>query len=346
MSDAPLIHMVGSIPLEDAESVFRTLGGRLAGHMTRIPDGETGRRRRWISFINDQLKDHPDLEVDPTQKPFDFAQADGKVVYTVNRLRFRAGANPASIKFNTGYADDAIRNFATFEKLQSEGAILAGVKYQICMATPLAIAYNFISPAAYGPFIDAYRAHLAAEVKRITDTLPSDRISYQWDVCQEVLMWEGYYERPEGYKAQVIDVLSRIGMLVPDDVDLGYHLCYGSPGDAHMVHPTDSANLVEIANGLFAAIRRPIQYLHLPVPVGRNDDAFFAPLAGLNLPAKTQLYLGLIHRNDDAGNDAKLAAGRKFIRVDGIGAECGMGRGDPANFEPMLAAHMRLVGEG
>jgi hypothetical protein len=342
----PVIHMVGSIPLEDAETVFRTLGGRLAGHMTRIPDGETGRRRRWISFINDQLKDHPDLEPDPTQKPFDFAQADGKVVYTVNRLRFRDGVDPKTVTFSTGYADDAIRNFATFDALQKEGAIPAGVKYQICMATPLAIAYNFMSPAVYGPFVDTYLAHLAAEVAKITAAIPHDRISYQWDVCQEVLMWEGYYEQPAGYREQVLDVLARIGALVPADVDLGYHLCYGSPGDAHMVYPKDSANLVEIANGLFARIKRPIRYLHLPVPRERNDDAFFAPLAELALPAETLLYIGLVHRHDDQGNAAKLAAARKFVRVDGIGAECGMGRGDPANFEPMLEAHLKTVEAG
>ena len=51
--DHPIIHMVGSIPLEDAESVFRTLGSRIGGHVERIPDGETGRRQRWISFISD-----------------------------------------------------------------------------------------------------------------------------------------------------------------------------------------------------------------------------------------------------------------------------------------------------
>jgi len=342
-----IIHMVGSVPLDDAETVFRTLGGRLAGHVLRIPDGETGRRRRWISFINDQLKAHPDLEVDPTQPPFDFKQADGTVVYTVNRLRFRDGVDPAKVTFHTGYADDAIRNFAVFDRLQAEGAIPAGVKYQICMATPLAIAYNFMSPAARDAFVETYTAHLAAEFARIADALPHHRISYQWDVCQEVLMWEGYYgDRPEEYKEQILSVLQRIGDMVPDGIELGYHLCYGSPGDAHMVRPKDMANLVEIANGVAARIRRPIQYFHMPVPKERNDDAYFAPLAALRLPARAQLYLGAVHRDDDAGNAAKLEAARRHAEIAGIGAECGMGRGDPANFEPMLKAHLRLVGGG
>ena len=59
----------------------------------------------------------------------------------------------------------------------------AAAKYQICMATPLAIAYNFISPNAYDDFVPAYTAHLRAEFLRISDALPHGEIAYQWDVC-------------------------------------------------------------------------------------------------------------------------------------------------------------------
>jgi hypothetical protein len=31
-------------------------------------------------------------------------------------------------------------------------------------------------------------------------------------------------------------------------------------------------------------------------------DAYFAPLAGLKLRPETELYLGLVHRDDMAGN--------------------------------------------
>ena len=44
-------HFVGGIPLEDAESVFRRLGAEMGSHVKRIPDGETGRRRMWISAM-------------------------------------------------------------------------------------------------------------------------------------------------------------------------------------------------------------------------------------------------------------------------------------------------------
>ena len=338
-------HFVGSMPLDDAESVFRKLGAEMSGCVRRIPDGETGRRRRWISFIKDILLRHPDMEVDPTVPVFQFIQFDGKVVFEIEQVRFKDGVDPARVVFETGYADDALRNFATFDRLQSDGTIPAGVKYQICMATPLAISYMFVSPKARDQFLPVYGAHLADEVGKIMSALPHDRISYQWDVCQEVLMWEGYLDQSQhpDYKNEIMTSLSWLGTLVPADVELGYHLCYGSPADEHLILPRDMGNLVEIANGIAAGARRPLQYIHMPVPHERNDEAYFAPLKDLKLGAGTDLYLGCVHHGDPEGNAGKLALARKFTAVAGVGAECGLGRGNPDLFEDVLEQHRRLT---
>ena len=340
------VHMIGSLPLPDAETAFRTVGGALGAHMPFLPDGETGRRRRWISFIADQLKAHPDLEIDPTVPPFDFTQWDGKVVYTVERLRVREGVDRASLAFATGYADDAIRNYGIFARLKAEGAIPASVKYQICMAPPLAIAFNFMSPNAYDDFVPAYSAHLRDEFGRISETLPHDQIAYQWDVCIEVLMWEGYYGLEGDHRGRILDSLGRIGDMVPDDIDLGYHLCYGSPQDEHLVQPQDLGVCVEISNGISEAVGRSVQYIHMPVPRDRGDEAYFRPLADLALKERTALYLGLVHEGDPEGNARKLAEARKFATVSGIAAECGLGRGDPEALPDILRQHRLLAEAG
>ncbi len=70
-------HLIGSVPLADAKAVFRTVAGALGPHLSRIPDGETGERRRWIFFQSIMLKNHPALEVDPTVPPFALHQWDG-----------------------------------------------------------------------------------------------------------------------------------------------------------------------------------------------------------------------------------------------------------------------------
>jgi hypothetical protein len=101
--------------------------------------------------------------------------------------------------------------------------------------------------------------------------------------------------------------------------------------------------MVEIANAITARIARPIQFFHMPVPKGRTDDAYFAPLERLQLGAETELYLGLIHHDDARGDAARLAAARRHVRVDGVGTECGMARGDPARLQSLLAAHARAA---
>ena len=345
-TSASVAHFVGGIPMGDAESVFRKLGSEMGSHVRRIPDGETGRRRMWISFVKDILMQHPDMEPDPDVPVFQFIQFDGKVVFEVNQLRFREGVNPSDVVFHTGYADDAIANFATFDRLQSEGAIPAGVKYQICMATPLAITYMFVAPNTRADFLEVYGNHLAAEVARIMAELPNDRISYQWDVCQEVLMWEGYLDQSQhpDFRTEIPASLAWLGGLIPDAVDLGYHLCYGSPADEHLILPKDMGNLVEIANAIGAGVARQIQYIHMPVPDDRNDDAYFAPLAKLNLPEGTDLYLGCVHHGDEEGNARKLATAEKYTSVGGVGAECGMGRGKPERLDGMLDQHRKLTG--
>src|SRR6185436_7633382 len=68
----------------------------------------------------------------------------------------------------------------------------------------------------------------------------------------------------------------------------GYHLCYGSPADDHVIQPKDAGIMVEIVNAVSTGVLRPIQFFHLPVPKPRTDDAYFAPLAGLKLRPETQ----------------------------------------------------------
>ncbi|HVD73178.1 MAG TPA: hypothetical protein VNC81_06280, partial [Xanthobacteraceae bacterium] len=88
----PIVHLVGSIPLPDAETVFKTVSGAVGPHLTRLPDGETGIRKTWIRFLQDVLADNPAIELASDVPPFKFVQWDGKVVREIPRLRVKAGA--------------------------------------------------------------------------------------------------------------------------------------------------------------------------------------------------------------------------------------------------------------
>jgi len=342
--EQPIVHFVGSIPLPDAETVFRTLAAATGTHVKRLPDGETGIRKSWIKFLQDVLADNPAIEVARDVPPFRFVQWDGKLVREIPRLRIKPGLSPETKNFTTGYADMAIESFAVFDRLQQAGVIPPGVKFQISIPTPIAPTYNNMVPADRQKLLPALTRHFIGEVNTIAAALPNDRIAIQWDVCQEVLAWEGYYDAgPVDFRTETVDILAQIGDAVPPAIELGYHLCYGSPADEHMVQPKDAGIMVEIVNAIVARVKRPIQFFHLPVPKGRTDDAFFAPLEKLKLGAGTELYLGLIHHDDAAGDAKRLTAARRHVRVDGVGTECGMARGDPARLASLLQSHVRAT---
>jgi hypothetical protein len=343
-SKHPVVHFVGSVPLPDSETVFRTLSTAVGPHVVRLPDGETGIRKTWIRFLQGVLAENPAIEIAKDVPPFKFVQWDGKLIREIPRLRLKPGAKPDPASFRTGYADMAIASWSVFDRLQQAGVIPAGVRLQISIPTPIAPTYNNMVPADRPGLLPALTRHFLGEIAAIAEALPHDRIAIQWDVCQEVLAWEGYYEKgPVDFRRETIDVLKTIGDAVPPAIELGYHLCYGSPADEHLVQPKDAGIMVEMANAIAAEVKRPIQYFHLPVPKPRSDDAYFVPLENLRLGRDTELYLGLIHHDDAAGDAARLAAARRHARVDGVATECGMARGDPARLPALLTAHRRTA---
>ena len=55
--------LVGSIPLDTPEQVFRRVGGPLGPHLAYMPDGEVGERRYWIDGIAYRVfNGHPEIE--------------------------------------------------------------------------------------------------------------------------------------------------------------------------------------------------------------------------------------------------------------------------------------------
>jgi hypothetical protein len=280
---APGAHLVGSVPLADAETVFRTVCAALWSALHRVPDGETGERRRWIWFQRQMLERHPAIEVDPTVPPFVLKQWDGKVLRETPLLRFRDGVDPDGVVFETGYAEAARASFEVFRRLQTEGAISPRTRFQVCLPTPMASGYMYVSPKAREAYMGAYERALLAALGEIVTAIPAGRLAIQWDVCQEVLVAEGFFaDRPADHERQIVAELARLGDAVPAGVEMGYHLCYGSPADEHLVMPRDMGVMVGMANGVREVLGRRIDFLHMPVPKDRTDEGYFAPLARLS----------------------------------------------------------------
>jgi hypothetical protein len=271
---------------------------------------------------------------------FVLRQWDGKVLRETPLLRFRDGVDPDGVVFETGYAAAAQASFEVFRRLQNAGAISPRTRFQVCLPTPMASAYMYVSPKAREPYIAAYERALLTALRDIVAEIPAGRLAIQWDVCQEVLIAEGFFpDRPAGYERRIVAELARLGDAVPADVEMGYHLCYGSPADEHLVMPRDMGVMVGIANGVRHVLRRRMDFLHMPVPKDRTDVDYFKPLTTLSGFGDTTLYLGLIHHDDRAGDLARIQAARTFVPTFGIASECGWGRTDPQRVPGLLESH-------
>src|SRR5207248_6564881 len=170
-------------------------------------------------------------------------------------------------------------------------------------------------------------------------------LAIQWDVAVEF----GILERAapdtldEAMK-WVTEGLVRLASRVPEDVELGYHLCYGDAGHKHFVEPADASKLVGVANAISAGARREINWIHMPVPRNRTDDAYFAPLRSLQLGPETELYLGLVHFTDGVeGTRRRIAAAQRVVADFGVATECGLGRRPSETIPDLLRIHSEVA---
>ena len=136
-----LAHLVGSVPLESAESVFTTVLGALGHCLRRVPDGETGERRRWIYWQRTMLERHPAMEVDLEAGLLELKQWDGSLLRRASLLRLKPGVDPETVDFPTGYAEAATSSWMVFERLRGRGLIPPGVRFQVCLPTPMSSAF-------------------------------------------------------------------------------------------------------------------------------------------------------------------------------------------------------------
>ncbi|HEY7065870.1 MAG TPA: hypothetical protein VII06_30625 [Chloroflexota bacterium] len=329
--------LVGSVPLTSNEEVFRAVSAALGDRLRRIPDGETGERTDWFVWQVARFQACPQLDAAP---------AAARGYRTLPKFRLRAGVDPASIDFGRlGYADAAKSSYATFVRLQREGVVPRGVRFQVCLPSPLAPASAFSEPDALPATAPAYEAALLCELDEIAAAIPHDALAVQWDVAVEFGALDGLGPPPTPERKQaILDRLVRIGNRVPADVELGYHLCYGDYGHKHFKEPTDTSVLVEVANAIAAGLTRPLTWLHLPVPRDRDDAAYFAPLRGLRLPPETELYLGLVHHTDGVdGTRRRIATAERVVPAFGIGTECGFGRRPPETVPELLRIHAAVA---
>lgn len=336
----PGVHLCGSVPLADSETVFRTVAAKLGGRVRRIPDGEPGERDNWVVWQLPKLEAHPDLELAPPPSP-EYGPS--------LRARPKPGVDPSSVKFGPlGYSDAAIKSWEVFSRLRAEGVIASDVRFQVSLPTPIAVVAAFVG-AHQAQLEAAYEARLLIELDEILAAIPAADLAIQWDTAVEFAVFEGVFPAWFGTdypsrRAEAVTRLVRLGDAVPGEVELGYHLCYGDFGHEHFVEPADTSKLATVASEVAAGLGRRLDWVHMPVPRDRTDAAYFAPLADLSLPAETTLFLGLVHATDGLdGARARIDAARGAVKTFGVATECGMGRRPAEQIPALLDLHTAVA---
>jgi len=316
------VHLVGSVGLDTVPEVFAAAGKYLGPYLKRVPDGEVGGRRLWVSWQYPLLRASPFLQAEP-------APSNSGVGFPV--MRVADDVKPEEIRFGElGYAREARASYIDFLAAREAGVLPRQVRFQVCLPTPYAVVTSFCAPASVPAILPAYERAMLREAAAVCAVIPHGDLCLQWDVCHEMLTWDGRWPRRaafSGMDRQFADAFARLSAVVPRDVELGIHLCYGDFEGRHFVEPQDAAKMVELANLVFGSVERALAYIHMPVPIGRSDDAYFAPMKNLRLPPGTELYLGLVHAQDGVeGTVKRIATAKKHAPLFGIASECGISR--------------------
>ena len=312
------VHLVGSIALDTVDDVFRTCGRTLGRRLRRMPDGEPGGRRLWVSWQIPVLRASPYLR----QVDKGFSQIPLELVPGVEAEDIRFG--------ELGYCREARISYQDFCAARDRGDIAKKVRFQVCLPTPFAVITPFVRGDGMFAVLAAYEQAMIREIGMISDAIPHDDLAIQWDVCNEMVAWD---EQPTPFippipnKEQVLlPPLGRLCDAIPDDVELGIHLCYGDYDARHFVEPIDATRMVELANAVAETARHPLAWVHMPVPISRDDDAFFEPLKDLRLDPGTEIYLGLVHEDGAEATRRRIETASKYLPEFGIATECGIAR--------------------
>ena len=277
--------LVGSLPAESAEHAFRA-GAELFGDMVfSLPDGETGPMGGWVGFERERLiRPSADVVVvaeteSPTGLP--------RHAYETPVFGVRAGVERGPLRHAGRGSTRRSRPTACSRELRDAGVIPAGLRFQIGLPFP---------PSA----MNAFKADFASDypiaeagVSRIWSRASCHGCSTR--SRRRTSRSSGTRLRDAGHRGRAgLDQRrargsaspvrsQRLTRLIPEEVLVGYHLCYGTFPEWPMYEARDIGVLVRMANFAVAESGRTVDWLHLAGPryLRSEDRSFFRPLVDL-----------------------------------------------------------------
>ena len=331
-------HLVGSVPLDDADEVFRAVDEHLGGHVRRVPDG--ARRAHAPSGSPGRSRSSGSTRTSKSSRwtPRSTGRCPALASATASTPRPSPSASSATHgrRRRRGRACRPCRPTAS----------CATPRFQVSLPTPIAPVAQFVTPEQMAAIEPAYEAAMLRELGEIAAAVPHDRLAIQWDTAIEFAMLEGVFPTwIDPLEAGLVERLVRLGDAVPADVELGYHLCYGDAGHEHFVQPADTGRLVTIARAVTAGLEHPRRLdPHAGARGAATTQRTSRRWATSTCPRAARLHLGLVHATDGAeGARGRIDAAASVVDAFGVATECGFGRRDPATVAGLLELHAQVA---
>jgi hypothetical protein len=337
--------LIGSLPAESTEAALRTAAGLFGDLVFALPDGETGLRAAWVSYERERLvRPNAGVEtVSETESPTGLPRH----AYETPIFKIRPGVTDLHWD-SWPRIDDAISSYQEFRRLRSEGVIPESLRFQVGLPFPASALNAFKADFAtdYPIAERGFEDLVARELNRLTGAVPLEDLAIQWDMAYEtqdlegVLAWTG-----EGAWQRFAGPVTRLTRLIPEEVLVGYHFCYGTFPEWPMYEARDMALGVRMANFAVANSGRRVDWLHLAGPryLRSEDRAFFRPLVDLE-PGDARVFLGIVLPIDGvAGLHRRHDTASRYISDFGVAMYCGFGRQPGTDGYETMREHARVV---
>jgi hypothetical protein len=337
--------LVGSLPADSTEAAFRASAELFGDMVFALPDGEPGPRAAWVGYERERLvRPHPDVEtVAVTESPTGIPRH----AYETPVFRIREGV--AELHWDSWpRIDEALASYRQFAALRDEGAIPPDLRFQVCLPFPSSALNGFKADfAADYPVAErGFEDLVGRELRRLLSEIPAADLAVQWDVCYEVLDLEGVLAwTSDGAWERFVGPVSRLTPQIPEEVLVGYHLCYGTFPEWPMYEARDLGLLVRMANHAVAHSERPVDWVHMAGPryLRSEDESYFRPLTELDA-GDARVFLGIVLPIDGvAGLQRRHATASRFLDDFGVAMYCGFGRQPGTDGMETMREHARVV---
>jgi len=316
------VHLVGSTPFTDTDEALDIFYEHLGARLRTVPDGETGDRQNWIQGLIQSFRHHPKLE---TARHGDWSDYDKTPTFRVRR-----GQRFTSLDLDLGYLRHFEASWPRFEERRTDGQ-----RFQVGIPGDLDLSvFTFGNPLRGLRYRSAFRNAALRDIRAI-HARAGDGVVYQLEVPFELVVLTSMPSVVGRVAAAFFaGGMADLARRAPEGSRWGIHLCLGDMNHRALGRLRDVGPIVWLANAIFDRwpAGRSLDFVHAPLAAGNEppplDDAFYAPLRELRLPATTRFIAGFVHEERTLAEQRKLLGELDDLigRPVDVGCSCGLGR--------------------